>query len=114
MFRHLHEVERAYEDGDIALHATITLRGPATRNEGERASSSDLETTAGRLFFNETLPPEVEYVNERVDKRVMGRIVDQLANESAKGTRGHLPRRHQEPLLPVRRASRASPSRSTT
>ena len=44
------------------------------------------ETTAGRLFFNEALPAdEVDYVNERVDKKVMGHIVDHLAHESAKG-----------------------------
>ncbi|MBV9953009.1 MAG: DNA-directed RNA polymerase subunit beta', partial [Acidimicrobiia bacterium] len=87
IFRHLHEVERAYEAGDISLHATITLRGSLNGDSADIIEREpDLETTAGRLFFNGALPDEVEYVNERVDKRVMGRIVDQLANESAKGT----------------------------
>jgi DNA-directed RNA polymerase subunit beta' len=74
MFRHLYEVERAYENGDIALHANITVRG-----DGE-----PLETTVGRLFFNTTLPEDFEYINRRVDKRTMGEIVDVLANDYPK------------------------------
>ena len=104
VFRHLHEVERAYEDGDIALHADDQAPRRATARRRRRTVADDLETTAGRLFFNDALPPEASsYVNERVDKRVMGRIVDQLADEYAKARRGHQPRRHQEPLLPLRR-----------
>ena len=87
VFRHLHEVERAYEAGDIALHAPITIRQERFIDEPATDSTpaTYIQTTAGRLFFNGTLPPEVEYINERVDKKIMGRIVDQLAHESAKG-----------------------------
>ena len=52
-FRHLHEVERAYEAGDLALHALIQFRGARRRRRAHRRPS---DTTAGRLFFNQTLP----------------------------------------------------------
>ncbi len=85
VFRHLHEVERAYEAGDISLHATIVFRHAVVGDDGEPAVEA-LETTAGRLFFNTTLPDHFRYINRRVDKKEMGQIVDELANEEAKGT----------------------------
>ena len=80
VFRHLHEVERAYEAGDIALHALIQYRGLDAN--GERLITED--TTAGRLFFNQALPESFEYVNARLDKKLMGAIVDRLARNEAK------------------------------
>jgi DNA-directed RNA polymerase subunit beta' len=80
VFRHLHEVERAYEAGDIALHAKIVFRG--LDDDGARIVTDD--TTAGRLFFNQTLPDSFEFINARVDKRVMGNIADRLANDEGK------------------------------
>ncbi|MCU1350914.1 MAG: DNA-directed polymerase, beta subunit, partial [Acidimicrobiales bacterium] len=80
VFRHLHEIERAYENGDLALHALIKFRG-----YNADGSTLTLETTAGRLFFNQTLPEGFERVESRVDKKVMGNIVDVLASEYPKG-----------------------------
>ena len=82
VFRHLHEVERAYEAGDLELHAMIQYRG--LDDEGERIIAAD--TTAGRIFFNRALPDSFEYINARVDKKVMGDIANRLANHEAKGT----------------------------
>ncbi len=81
-FRHLHEVERAYENGDITLHTLVDFRGLGV--DGERLVTAP--TTAGRLFFNTTLPDSFEFINQRVDKRLMGNIVDRLANFEAKST----------------------------
>jgi DNA-directed RNA polymerase subunit beta' len=80
VFRHLHEVERAYEAGDIALHAKIVFRGL----DDDGAPIVTDATTAGRLFFNRTLPDSFEFINARVDKRVMGNIADRLANDEGK------------------------------
>ncbi|CAN5864198.1 DNA-directed RNA polymerase subunit beta' [soil metagenome] len=80
VFRHLHEVERAYEAGDITLHTKIVFRG--LDDDGARIVTDD--TTAGRLFFNQTLPDSFEFINARVDKRVMGNIADRLANDEGK------------------------------
>jgi len=34
-----------------------------------------LETTAGRILFNEVLPPEIQFVNEALDKRAVSTVV---------------------------------------
>ena len=81
VFRHLYEVERAYESGDLALHALIEFRGLDA--DGQRLIED--KTTAGRLLFNTALPDSFEFINRRVDKKIMGNVVDRLANEEAKG-----------------------------
>ena len=58
-FGSIDEVRHAYDAGAVSLHAWITLRQP----DGSR-----LETTPGRLFFNEVLPEGFEYINDVVDK----------------------------------------------
>ena len=90
-FRHLHEVERAYEAGDLDLHSLIRFRGPINGHqppvdeETTEAADRGIETTAGRLFFNNTLPEGFDLIERRVDKRVMSNIVDVLASEYPKG-----------------------------
>src|ERR1700723_1298564 len=51
-FRQLHEVEAAYEAGDVALHAKINLRGgddsPFALNDAPQLAGEPLVTTPGR------------------------------------------------------------------
>jgi len=80
VFRQLHHLERAYESGELDLHAKIQFRAPElldTPSNGEAATYK--MTTAGRVFFNEALPDGFEFVNRVVDKKVMGQVVDDLA-----------------------------------
>ena len=80
VFRRMDQVERAYESGDLSLHAPITFRHPDLVDTPANGKAATFHvTTAGRLFFNEALPEGFGYVNERVDKKVMGRVVDSLA-----------------------------------
>src|SRR5258705_4526487 len=55
-FRHIWEVERAYDNGDIQLHAPIQLRvdreGLVAERDEEGRPTSWHQTTAGRVFFN--------------------------------------------------------------
>jgi len=91
VFRHLFEVEQAYEAGDIDLHASVKVR-PATVNgntadgDDEGSGVSELETTAGRLLFNTALPPGFPYVNELVSKkgRSIASIVEEIADNYPK------------------------------
>ncbi len=62
------EVRMAYAEGTLSLHARITVR-----LNGER-----LETTAGRIFFNDVLPDELGFYNEVIDRKALGRLVDNL------------------------------------
>ncbi|MBU6329832.1 MAG: DNA-directed RNA polymerase subunit beta', partial [Acidobacteria bacterium] len=79
-FRALDEVEQAYERGDIALHALIEYRRPEHITGEENGRPVYRRTTAGRVFFNTALPEGFEFQNVRIDKKVMGRIVDELAH----------------------------------
>ncbi len=83
-FRAFDEVERAYERGDIDLHALIEYRQPEHIVGEEDGRPVYRRTTAGRVFFNNALPAGFEFQDHRVDKRVMGRIVDELAHEYEK------------------------------
>ncbi len=105
VFRHLHEVERAYENGDLDLHAKIIWRRPQIVAGGTEAGENvalvdagndvatsgdpvadateaeQIETTAGRIIFNTTLPDDFPFVNDIVGKRnrSIGSIVEILA-----------------------------------
>ncbi len=90
-FRHSYEVQAAFDAGDIDLHAKITLRPTegsslaarlqAAGIEAGDESTLTVETTAGRVFFNEALPEGFRYVDEVVGKRnvPIGSIVEELA-----------------------------------
>ncbi len=59
------EVILAYQDGELGLHAKITVR----------VGSKRLETTTGRVLFNQTLPPDIQFVNELMDKGRLGDVI---------------------------------------
>ncbi|HUE61145.1 MAG TPA: DNA-directed RNA polymerase subunit beta', partial [Acidimicrobiales bacterium] len=100
VFRHVHEVERALDAGDVDLHANIKWRRPvvAVSSNGSGSAESDsvadaevssngsafeeIETTPGRIIFNSTLPADFEFVNDVVGKknRSIGGIVQDLAD----------------------------------
>ncbi|MEZ5264953.1 MAG: hypothetical protein R2755_24935 [Acidimicrobiales bacterium] len=56
-FRRIDEVERAYETGQLDLHALIEYRSPELLDPNNRTDRDVyLKTTAGRILFNEALP----------------------------------------------------------
>ncbi len=52
------EARAAHDAGRVTLHEKITVR-----YDGET-----IETTVGRLIFNEAMPPEIGFINRTVDK----------------------------------------------
>ncbi len=74
-FRHLWEVLRALDEGQLNLHAPIHIRRP----NGER-----FDSTAGRLLFEETLPTDYPerfgHIDFLVKKKEMGVIVERLSD----------------------------------
>jgi len=62
------EVIKAYETNKISLHARIKLR----------LNGEIIETTAGRVIFNEALPEEMEFINQQIDKSKIGEVVSEL------------------------------------
>ncbi|MEK7570455.1 MAG: DNA-directed RNA polymerase subunit beta' [Patescibacteria group bacterium] len=59
------EAKMAFATGSIHLHDEIIVR----RN-GER-----LQTTVGRLAFNDVLPQDWPYINEHLDKKLLSKLV---------------------------------------
>jgi DNA-directed RNA polymerase subunit beta' len=68
------EAIMAYEFGDIELHAPIKVR---IKEKGRPARLID--TTVGRVIFNQALPDDYPFVNEEVNKTVLSRIVTECA-----------------------------------
>ncbi|MFA5259647.1 MAG: DNA-directed RNA polymerase subunit beta' [Candidatus Omnitrophota bacterium] len=87
-----------YNDGQIKLHTGIKLRlkqpvwgdeKPSLVISQEKASGGEdaggpprkvsnqpiIETTVGRILFNELLPPEFGFVNETMDKKQVGAVI---------------------------------------
>jgi DNA-directed RNA polymerase subunit beta' len=74
VFRNLYEVEKAYESGDVHLHARVKFRTAVEENgdsgdDFSAATHTEIETTPGRLFFNTALPEDFPYVNRVVGKK---------------------------------------------
>jgi DNA-directed RNA polymerase subunit beta' len=69
VFSTFEEVQLAHELGRADLHARITFLHQTARGH-ER-----LETTVGRVLFNATLPEELRFVNETLDKNGLRRLV---------------------------------------
>ncbi len=67
-FRHVYEVEHAYDAGDLDLHARVNWRRPLAPHNGDAAFET-IATTAGRIIFNTALPDDFEFVNDIVGKR---------------------------------------------
>ncbi len=79
-FRRVHEVERAYETGQLDLHALIEYRDPELLDPNNRSDRDVyIRTTAGRILFNEALPAGCAFVNKPIKKGDMTALVDDFA-----------------------------------
>ena len=88
-FRHIDEVERAYEAGDVGLHAPDHLYRRPVDADGERHGDLDRPPPPVGVFFNQALPDGFPlHRTSAVDKKVMGQIVDDLAARVPEGRRG--------------------------
>ncbi len=64
-FRDFDEAYYAYESGVIDLHAHIKVR----------INGKLVDTTVGRLIFNQVIPPELGFINEVVGKKILAEII---------------------------------------
>src|SRR5512142_600664 len=80
-FADMDEVEMAYSLDQVQVHSEIKLRAMTWYDEkGDRLSQPEtrlIDTTVGRVLFNRILPPEVQFVNEKLDK---GGVKDLIAD----------------------------------
>ena len=79
------EAVMAFDGGHLHVGSPVKLRlegivAPEDQAHKQRADGSIvLDTTLGRALFNEALPEGFPYVNEHIGKRLIGQIVNDLA-----------------------------------
>ncbi|AQS57956.1 DNA-directed RNA polymerase subunit beta' [Desulforamulus ferrireducens] len=66
IFKDEQEAILAYDNGAVSLHALVTVR----RKNGER-----IQTTVGRIIFNEVIPDKLGFINKVCDKKTLSKIV---------------------------------------
>jgi DNA-directed RNA polymerase subunit beta' len=76
-FADIAEAIMAYEDGEVAVNAGIRAV----------VNGEVKETSIGRMLFNETLPEEMEFINEELTKKelkkITARILELLGHDGA-------------------------------
>ena len=65
----------AYENGDITLHQKIRVRREAVNADGEKVTGM-IETTLGRLIFNEILPQDLGFVDRSKPENLLVPEID--------------------------------------
>ncbi|MFO7173819.1 MAG: DNA-directed RNA polymerase subunit beta', partial [Bacillota bacterium] len=77
----------AYDQGEVELHAKVTVRFPKSWAAKWPVDPSDpdkvkikgdyvlVRTTVGRVIFNEVLPYELRFIDAVIEKKWMGKIV---------------------------------------
>jgi DNA-directed RNA polymerase subunit beta' len=71
------EVIIAYNEGQLDLHAYIKVK-VNVRNENDGLEKKLLETTVGRVLFNQHTPAEVGFVNQLLTKKSLREIIGNI------------------------------------
>ena len=83
VFRNVDEAVMAYDEGDITLHAKIKIR-MTKEVEGEMATTL-LETTLGRVIFNNPIPQDLGFVDRTDPANAFALEVDFLVKKGGLG-----------------------------
>ncbi|MBR9922788.1 MAG: DNA-directed RNA polymerase subunit beta' [Bacteroidetes bacterium] len=67
------EVIIAYNEGQLDLHAYINVRVPI-EEDGE-VKPKRIETTTGRIIFNQSVPDSVPYINQLLTKKNLKKVI---------------------------------------
>ncbi|HOU11291.1 MAG TPA: DNA-directed RNA polymerase subunit beta', partial [Clostridiales bacterium] len=79
VFRNVEEAVMAYEEGDLQLHARINIRMTKTIDGAEK--SKIIETTLGKVIFNEPIPQDLGFVDRSDPANDFALEVDFLVNK---------------------------------
>jgi len=69
------EVIIAYNEGIVDLHATIKVRIDNSKNDKSELVTQIIDTTVGRVIFNQVTPKEVGYLNDVMTKKSLRDII---------------------------------------
>jgi len=96
VFANPREAILAYEYKNVDLKAMVKVRMPLAKigkGEGKEKKEGFLETSVGRLIFNEVLPEDFPFWNDTINKKKMaGLIADIIEKYGFKGTQPILDR----------------------
>ncbi|HET6255489.1 MAG TPA: DNA-directed RNA polymerase subunit beta' [Puia sp.] len=72
------EVIIAYNEGQLDLHAYIKVKAMVRNLVTDTLENKLLETTVGRVLFNQTVPSEVGFVNALLTKKSLREIIGNI------------------------------------
>lgn len=67
IYANIDDASHAYDAGELSVHALMKVR----------VNGEIIETTYGRLLFNEIVPEELGFINETLKKSVLKRILSE-------------------------------------
>jgi DNA-directed RNA polymerase subunit beta' len=70
----------AYNEKRVDLHAWVKVR--LAVKEGDKLVNKLVETTVGRILFNQVVPKEVGYINELLTKKSLRDIIGNIVKET--------------------------------
>ncbi len=70
----------AYNEKRVNLHAFVKVRLQV--KEGDKIVNKLIETTVGRILFNQVVPKEVGYINELLTKKSLRDIIGTIVKET--------------------------------
>lgn len=76
-FYSLEEVMIAYNEGKVDLHAHIKVRADVREKNGDIVKKL-IETTVGRVMFNQFVPQKVGYINALLTKKNLREIIGDI------------------------------------
>ncbi|MDX2001111.1 MAG: DNA-directed RNA polymerase subunit beta' [Chitinophagales bacterium] len=76
------EVIIAYNERRVDLHAQIKVRAQVKSDKTGQLETKLLETTVGRVLFNEAVPAEVGFVNALLTKKALRQIISVILKET--------------------------------
>ena len=74
VFRDFNEALMAYQDGVISIHAAIKVR--VTKEVGEETVQKLIDTTVGKIIFNEPIPQDLGYVDRNDPEKALNLEID--------------------------------------
>jgi DNA-directed RNA polymerase subunit beta' len=76
------EVLIAYNEKAVDLHSLVKVRLPVWDRAGKEYKHKMVETTVGRIIFNQCVPKEVGFVNELLTKKSLRDIIGRIIKET--------------------------------
>lgn len=80
-FYNAEEAIIAYNEGRVQLHAWVHVKIQNFK-EGDKLVPKVIETTLGRILFNQVVPTEAGYINELLTKKSLRDIIGSIVKET--------------------------------